>query len=90
MEFYAQEQMTTVTYVRWQTIYVSKQKTKPPRTVAAKPRAGYKKLELGYYILILSKHILRQFKQNSNGPKGKHIWIQILGCFSLTKALILW
>lgn len=51
-------------------------------------RQPHKKLEEGYFILILSKHILKPSKQNWNGPKGKHILIQILLCFILTKALI--
>lgn len=48
------------------------------------------KLEEAYFIFILSKHIVKPSKQNWNWPKGKHILIQILVCFLLTKALILW
>ena len=50
--------------------------------------ASPKKLEEGYFILILSKHILKPSKQNWNEPQGKRILIQILVCFSLTEALI--
>lgn len=63
-------------------------KEKPRQTATAWHGARSKKLEEGYFILILSKHILKPSKQNWNGPQGKHILIQILVCFSLTQALI--